>query len=229
MTNKNVVRDYAIQYAAKAFNITSVQQALLIALLHCWCRGDNNVCNPSREWLSMASGIKKLDDITKHGKALEEAGLLERKIYVSEGQRNKRIQYNINAEVIMLRCQEVEAEWYAQWKDDEEDSEQAATLANPEQHTIEEVELAQQPLPKPVPEGMQKNPITGRNEKRNAPAVNLSGTFSFSDIASVLGDTRTFEQQQIDADNARWKAQRESTLRYQAANKPVDDDPYAPF
>lgn len=227
MTNKNVVRDYAIQYAVKAFNLTSTQQALLISLLHCWCRGQNNVCNPSREWLSMSSGIKKLDDVTKHGKSLEEAGILQRKIYVEEGQRNKRIQYNINAEHILECCQKIESEWYSQWKED--DNIQAGVIANPEQYTEQEVELAVQPEPKPVPEGMVKNPITNRVEKRYEAPVSLGGTVS--NLLNALFDERSLEQQKIDAENAKWNKQRESTLRYQQANKPSfdDEDPFAPF
>lgn len=224
--NTKLTRDYAIQYAAKAFDLTSTQQSLLISLLHFRSMSNDNKCNPSRERLSIASGIKKLDDVTKHSKILEEKHILERKIYIEEGQRNKRVQYNFNDDLILERCKQIECEWYAQWKDDEDDS-QVLIIANPEQHTEQEVEQAIAPAPKPVPEGKVKNPITGRIESYKPPVIKPNASYDANNLMAMLNDTRSLEQIKVQSENEVWRKQRESTIRYQQQNR--QEDPFAPF
>lgn len=222
MLNQKLVRDYVIQYGAKAFDLKSSEQSLLIALLHYRSMGKNNVCNPTRERLQMATGTKKLDDITKHSKQLEQKGILERKGYTEDSKKHRRTQYNLNDEFILEHCKEVESKWYEQYKDDESIS-QAEVLANPEQHTEEEIEEAILPDLKPVPENKQRNPLSGRIEKKYIPPVLLS-SYQANDFKSMLSDDRSLEQIKIDSENEKWRKQRASTLRYQQQNRPDEDD-----
>ncbi|WP_268063490.1 MULTISPECIES: hypothetical protein [Citrobacter] len=208
---KEYVRDYAIQYASKAFGLTFTQYALLVSLLHYRCMSYNNVCNPARERLSMSTGIKKIDDITAHGKILEDKGILTRVIYTEAGRRNKRIQYNFNDEFILENCKRVEAEWYAQFKEDERETEQAEVIANPDSHTEEEVKKAITPEPKPIPEGKTVNPITGRLEAAPKQVARVDNHCA-TDLLSMLKDERSLSQIKNDAENARWNKQREYDL-----------------
>jgi hypothetical protein len=179
----NTTKDYVIQYGAKALDIKAPQQILLIALLHYRGLGKSNTCNPTRERLQLATGIKKLDDITAHAKSLEEKGIITRVIYTDEKTRFKRVQYQIHDDFILELCKRVEDEWYAKFGDDVDDQ-QAIVIAD-EFSTPEQVEKAISPAPKEAPKGKQYNPLTGKlvNESRpkqtaHFEPVNLTSIFT---------------------------------------------------
>ncbi len=180
----------------------------------------------------MSVGYKKLDDITACGLRLANKGWLTRTLYSDKNKRNDRIQYTMNDDAILAACRKCETEWYAQWKDETIADEQAAVIANPEQHTESELKEAISPEPKPVAEGYQKNPFTGRHEKAFTPPV-VSTPISRS-LFDMINDTRTLAEIKAEGDNHRWSEERKraSSLRYQQANRHVsimNDDPLAPF
>lgn len=226
MINKNVVKDYVIQYGIKALGLSTQEQNMLVALLHYWCMNKNNVCNPTRERLAMSVGYKKLDDITACGKRIEEKGWIVRTVYNDGDGKNSRVQYNINAESILLACKEIESEWYAKWKEETVADKQAEVIANPEQHTEQEKEEAINPPPKTIPQGMTKSPITGRLEKEYVSPVSLSGTFDFNNLSLVLSDTRTHEQQKASAENLKWNIERQSKLARQYERQEEEECPF---
>lgn len=224
--NTKLTKDYLIQYGAVALEINTTQLVTLLALVHYRDMSNNKICNPTRERLALATGQKKVDNISANTKVLESRGFITKVHYADSNTKSSRVQYNINDELILSLCKVIESEWYAKWKEEPVADKQAEIIANPEQHTEQEREQAISPPAKPIPQGMTKNPITGRLEKEYVPPVSFSGTFDFNNLSLVLSDTRTHEQQKASAENLKWNMERQSKLARQYEQKEEEECPF---
>lgn len=186
----NNTKDYIIQYGATALDINTTQLMTLLNLIHCRdLNGYNNVCNPTRERLGLGNGLKNPDKVSAVTKVLEEKGYIVKIPFSDANSKKSRVQYNINDELIIALCKNVEQEWYAKWKEqDTEVEQQAEIVANPEHFTPEEVREATQPAPKEAPAGKQYNPLTGKLVNVSKPINNA--TVEAVDITSFFNPTQ---------------------------------------
>lgn len=181
------LKDYILQYGTRALDINPAQSLLLMALVHYRdINSYSNVCNPTHEKLAMATGQKKLDNVRLLSNVLEQKGLIKKTHYVDKNSKKKRCHYEINDDLILSLCIKVEEEWYKQFKKEStEEIHQAEVVANPEHFDEQEVKEAINPPPKPVPEGKEKNPITGRvvnkhEVKRSSHGLSVADTINSS-------------------------------------------------
>ncbi|EBW9749000.1 hypothetical protein DQR71_08930 [Salmonella enterica subsp. enterica serovar Kingston] len=160
----NNTTSYLIQYGATALDLNPTQVSVLLALIHFRDMNQyNKICNPTRERLAIACGLKKMANITTITNLLADRGFISKISYGNNETKSTRNQYTIHDDVIIEQCKRTENEWYAKFeKQDEETEEQAFKIANPEMFTEKEVEEAITPPLKPIPEGKQKDPVSGR-------------------------------------------------------------------
>lgn len=197
--NSTTTTSYIIQYGNVALDLNSTQVLTLLALIHYReMNGYTNVCNPTYARLALANGQKNLKKITPIIDVLEGRGYITRKTYSDESTKKSRNQYTIHDDVIIEACKKIESEWYSKFeKQDEETEEQAFKIANPELFTEQEVTAAITPPPKPIPEGKQKNPATGRVVNRYEPEKPKGRAVSVMDAWAAAEATE--KQKRLDA------------------------------
>lgn len=165
------LENYIIRYGAAALEINSTQILTLLALIQYRNQnGFSKICNPTYERIALANGQKNTKKITPITDALKEKGYITKCHYTDEETKKSRIQYTIHDSFIFDKCKAIEDEWYAKFKEqDESTANQAYVIANAEEFPQKEVEKAINPPLKPIPEGKQKSPITGRIQNRYVP------------------------------------------------------------